>query len=61
MKFKKKFISIIQILFSYLLGCPKCFSIWTTLFLTGNVVMACLVGLSVGVLKELQNRIKIRL
>lgn len=43
---------------AYILSCPKCFSFWFSLVLGSSLIGACLVALSINILKEIEYKIK---
>jgi hypothetical protein len=57
LQFKRKWIKIIQNLFTYILICPKCFSFWFSLGFTGNLFIACLVAIIINIIKSVEYKL----
>jgi len=55
--FKRKWIKIIQNLFTYMLSCPKCFSFWFSLIFTGSLFIACLVAIIINIIKSVEYKL----
>jgi hypothetical protein len=51
---KIKWLSVLKSLFVYLLSCSKCFSLWFSLILSGNLFLACLIALSIDIVKRIE-------
>ena len=57
LQFKRKWIKIIQNLFTYILICPKCFSFWFSFIFTGSLFIACLVAIIINIIKSVEYKL----
>ena len=55
--FKRKWIKIIQNLFTYMLSCPKCFSFWFSFIFTGSLFIACLIAIIINIIKTTEYKL----
>jgi hypothetical protein len=55
--FKRKWIKIIQNLLTYMLSCPKCFSFWFSFIFTGSLFIACLVAITINIIKSVEYKL----
>ena len=49
--FKSRLLAIIYNLVVYLLMCPRCFTMWTTLIMTGDLFTSAVVAIAVNIAK----------
>lgn len=50
-------LNIIKLLISYILTCPKCSSMWLSLAISGNLLIAVIVSILVNLLSEIEYKI----
>ena len=55
---KKKWISIPVLIIRYWMSCPKCFTFWLILIMTGNLFWAALLALIINYTKQIEYKIK---
>lgn len=53
-KLKKRLLNITKNLLVYMLSCPKCFSFWLGLILTGSLFWSCVVAILINIIKSLE-------
>lgn len=57
-QFKNKWMQIFKSLLSYILTCNKCSSMWFSLILTGNILYAAIISISINYLSQLEYKYK---
>lgn len=58
MKFGSKALKLGQLLLTYILSCPKCFSFWLALIISGSLFLACLVQILINIIKSIEYKIR---
>jgi hypothetical protein len=54
---KNKVLKLILSFFTYILSCPKCFTFWTSLIITGNLLTACIAALAINIIKIIEYKL----
>lgn len=54
---KNKLVKLLLSFFAYILSCPKCFTFWTALLLTGSLFTACLAALVINIVKVVEYKL----
>jgi hypothetical protein len=55
---KRRVLKIIKHLVSYVLTCPRCFTFWLSLIMTGDLFISASLSLLINLAKELQYKLK---
>lgn len=56
LKTNKMLLRLPILLLSYIMVCPKCFSMWFALILTGDLFIAALVSIIISVIKYFEDK-----
>jgi len=54
---KKRGLKILQSTFVYVLTCPKCFTFWFSLCLSGSLLWACIAAALINIIKKIEYKI----
>ena len=54
---KNKVIKLLLSFLTYVLSCPKCFTFWTSLVITGSLFTACLAALVINIVKSVEYKL----
>jgi hypothetical protein len=54
---KNKLAKLLLSFFVYILSCPKCFTFWTSLLLTGSLFTACLAALLINIVNSVEYKL----
>ena len=57
-QFRNKSLQLIKSLLAYILTCNKCSSMWFSLILTGNILYAAIISISINYLSQLEYKYK---